>query len=130
MYTSASSAPLGTMAHKFGMRVVKGYELIVARARVSALSSVDFPALGKPTNPTSATVRSSSVSLTGGSAARPATTSSSSASYSSIASISVDRRTQVNIIAAAASASRAAARRGRPLLRAPRTRSAQLRQSL
>mmetsp|Transcript_19704 Transcript_19704/g.50061 ORF Transcript_19704/g.50061 Transcript_19704/m.50061 type:complete len:279 (+) Transcript_19704:788-1624(+) len=59
---SASTVFLGppdARTPRLGMRVVKGYGATSGAARVSALSSDDLPALGKPTMPTSATTRSS-----------------------------------------------------------------------
>ncbi len=48
-----------SMTPRFGSSVVNGYAAILGRAAVSAASSVDLPALGRPTRPTSAISRSS-----------------------------------------------------------------------
>ncbi len=47
-----------------GLRVVKAYDATSALAFVNALRSVDFPAFGNPTSPTSATIFSSSSRVT------------------------------------------------------------------
>ena len=55
----SSSSPR-SMTPRFGSRVVNGYGAIFGRAAVRAARSVDLPAFGRPTSPTSAIRRSSS----------------------------------------------------------------------
>ena len=55
--------PASSAMPRQGERVVKGYSATLGVARLTALRSVDLPALGLPTSPTSAISLSSSRSV-------------------------------------------------------------------